>query len=117
MLKLGACGLGIFGSTRFVQMLTGEKGQAVVGETGATSARVPVSTAPATSASSRMALPLIAHYPRLVITYEHNTLEIQSGEDRVFYNGQAYAYSKGLPLEARQILEQTADMLRVLLKY
>lgn len=105
LLQLGACGLGIFGSARFVQMLTGEKGEAVVKKNIATTARVPVSTAPVTSSSSRMALPLIAHSPRLVITYEHNTLEIQSGEDRVFYNGKAYDDPKELPLEARQVLE------------
>jgi len=118
LLQLGACGLGIFGSARFVQMLTGEKGGAAVSETGATTTatKVPASTVP-TSSARRMALPLIAHYPRLVITYEHNSLEIQSGEDRVFYNGKAFADPKELPSEARQILEQTADMLRVLLKY
>jgi hypothetical protein len=117
LLQLGSCGLGIFGSARFVQMLTAEKSAAIVDKVGAATTSVPSPPAPSSSPSSRMALPLIAHYPRLVMTYEHNTLEIQSGEDRVFYNGKAYDDPKKLPLEARQILEQTADMLRVLLKY
>lgn len=117
LLQLAACGLGTFGSVRFVQTLTAEKRETAARETAAATARAPVPKAPKTSPSSRMALPLIAHYPRLVITYEHNTLEIQSGEGRVFYNGQAYDDPKQLPLEARQVLEQTADMLKVLLKY
>jgi hypothetical protein len=117
LLQLGACGLGIFGSTRFVQMLTGAKTEAVIDRTGTATTSLPSPAAQPASSSSRTSPPLIARAPRLVITYEHNTIEIQSGEDRVFYNGKAYDDPKALPLEARRVLEQSAEMRRVLLKY
>jgi hypothetical protein len=115
VLQLLAMGLGLFAADRFVRVMTRDKTVAAV-----ENARPSLSSFPAPHRASRDALaamPAFARPARIVITFEHNTLEILSGEKKLYYNGRAIDRPSGLPLEARQVLEQTAAWLEAFLRY
>ncbi len=113
VLQLAAMGLGVYGADRFIRVLSGDKTVTAAENPSPHPSRGPASPPPATE--SRAILPKMLYSPRVVITFEHNTLEILSGENRVFYNGTEFKDAQTLPLEARQVLEQMADYLRLLL--
>ena len=110
ILQLAVIGGGIVAADRFFHSLSGEKRESIVEKSAGPTSAVPEHSSQATT--NRPSRPLILYSPRIVISFEHNTLELAPNEGRVFYNGVNFEGPKDLPLAARQVLEQTVDWLK-----
>jgi len=112
ILQLAAVGLGIYGSVKFLDMLSGVQRQPAAVETPAAT-KTPLRAVEPLRSNFSPALPRPgAPEPRLTITFEHNTLEILPGESGVFYNGRRFGSMNALPSDAKQALEQAQAALQ-----
>lgn len=110
ILQLAVIGGGIVVADRFFHSLSGEKRETIVEKSFGSTSAIPAPPPQATS--NRPPRPLILYSPRIVISFEHNTLEIVPKEGRVLYKGVNFEDLKDLSLAARQVLEQTAYWLK-----
>jgi hypothetical protein len=115
LVQLAVMAGGIIAADRFFHALSGAKPVPVADKAAEPTTAVP--TPPPAAIPSRPAPPQVVYSPRIIISFDHSTLEIVPNERRVFYRGSVYIDPKDLPLEARQVLEQTTQWLTEFLKY
>jgi len=115
LVQLAVMAGGIIAADRFFNFLSGAKPEPVAQKTTGPTPAVPPS--PPAATSNRPPQPQVVYSPRIIISFDHNTLEIVPNERRIFYHGSVYIDPKDLPLEARQVLEQTTQWLTAFLKY
>jgi hypothetical protein len=120
LVQLAVMAGGIVAADRLFHSLSVAKPKPVADKTAADKPAGPppaVPAPPAAAMSNQPPQPQVVYSPRIIISFDHNTLEIVPNERRVFYRGSVYIDPKDLPLEARQVLEQTTQWLTEFLKY
>ncbi len=115
LVQLAVIAGGIVAADRFFNALSGAKPESVADKT--VEPGPAIQAPPPAATPSRPAIPQVVYSPRIIISFDHNTLEIVPNERKIFYRGSVYIDPKDLPFEAGQVLEQTTRWLTEFLRY